>query len=538
MTPMTSLDHYDGTEFDALVIGGGPAGAAYATLMAQQGFSVLVVEGKRFPRDHIGESLLAESMPILAQLGVMPALERRGYPLKRGAVFVWGRDRAEIKLDMPNPGYAYQVNRADFDDLLLRNAIDAGVTVWEGHWVKEPLWRDGRMRGAIVATAGHAGNARAVHARFVVDASGLFQFLPRKLGLEVELFGPRRVAVTSYVTGAVPHSDMYGDDIISEASRDGWLWFIPLRDGVTSVGFVGDEADITASPEQALAVQVESAPLIRRLLERSTQIRRPRLLKYTNHCVRSLLWRDGYILVGDTAIFVDPLFSTGVRGALYSASNAAAASASVIDGDLAEDEAARWYTDTFTSHYAHVRSMIELLYGIHPGESRFWRDRNLFDVDGATAEALVSQIGAAGMDFFSRTSASGSLPLPPEVTKRLPSFHTRLRPISVPLDRVVELAPGVRFDRDLEADAGRVRPSILLHHPQGRTHELQFREGSPVDQLLRALDGVRPLVDVFDDLTSTGSAEKLQLLVGALVDGGFLSVVPPALGRVSAKGAA
>lgn len=535
----TTMDSYDGRQLDALVIGAGPAGTTYGAALAALGLDVVIVEGRKFPREHIGESLLSVSMPILDSLGVMPAIRAKGYPVKRGAVFAWGPDRAEIKLDMAEPGFSFQVQRDEFDLLLLEHAIDAGASVWQEHWVKEPLWRDGRMAGAVVAPAGEPDAKRNVHARLVVDASGLFQYLPRKLGLDIDVFGPRRAAITSYVTGAGRHAQPYRDDIISEASRDGWLWFIPLSEELTSVGFVGDETDLTNAPADFLREQIDSAPLVRELVRGSETVRKARVLKYTNHQVRSTLWKDGYLLIGDTAIFVDPLFSTGVHGALYSAHIAAAATSSWLSGQLPEPEVAKWYDVRFREHYGRVQSAIHLLYGLNPGDSRFWRTRDCMDMGAEEARDLVRKVGAAGMDFFQRNHSSGALPLPPEVARNLDGVRTRMRPVRVPGQTVLEAVPGVELKTDLKVDKGRLAPSVVLKDQESRTLELEIGEDSDVHRLLQHVDGKRDLDEIFSEHPFTIPRQKLELLAGSLVDGGFLrradSREPTNAGRVSGE---
>jgi halogenation protein CepH len=479
-------------EYDVLVIGGGPGGSGIAGYLARQGVRVVVVEGKRFPRDHIGESLLAVSTPLLADLGILPKIEAAGFLRKLGATFVWGPSTEPMTLEMPAPGYAFQVRRPEFDTMLLEHAVASGATVWQEHWVKEPLWdADGRMCGALVAAAG--GPPRPVRARFVVDASGLFQFLPRRLGLPMETFGPRRVALTSYFGGASRLPGPAVNDIISEACRDGWIWFIPLDEHTTSVGFVGDQEDLDEPPGVALERQIAGSTLVKDLLAPATVIRPARTLKYTNHAVTAPLWDQGRILVGDTAIFVDPLFSTGVHGTLYSAACAAAGIVSVLSGAFAETEVSSWYDDRFRTHYRQVRETIRLLYGLHPEDSRFWRSRDLSQIADDEAERLVRDIGVARTDFFARTSATGALVLPGPLRKRIGGQPYRLRPRRVPPDSVLTLGPDMELVPSLMRSGGRLTRSMILRHRYGRTQQIEFPRGDFLDRLTCALDGRRDL---------------------------------------------
>src|SRR5713101_6222019 len=191
------------TTADVVVIGGGPGGSTTATMLARQGFAVLLLEREHFPRDHIGESLLPASIPVLEELGVLPAVQEAGFLPKWGATMVWGTDKApwswyfrETNQQYP---HSYQVWRPRFDQLLLENSRTHGVEVREGHQVVDVLFADGRAVG-VRYTANHTdGTARA---RFVVDASGQGALLGRKLQLRRWDAFFQNLAVYAYCTGA------------------------------------------------------------------------------------------------------------------------------------------------------------------------------------------------------------------------------------------------------------------------------------------------------------------------------------------------
>lgn len=513
-----------GTSYDVAVIGAGPGGSTLAAYLAGAGLSVVVVEGTHFPRWHIGESLLASSMGIFEEIGVLPQLER--FHRKLGALWVWGPAPSLLRLEMPPPGYAYQVERAQFDQILVDNARELGAEVRMGCWARDPLWDgQGRMTGLLVQNVAEA--PEPIQASFVVDASGLFQYLPKRLNLAMDLFGPQRAAVTGYFSGAALPDYPYTADVISEASRDGWMWFIPFADRGVGVGYVGDAMDMAGNPSQLLAKQIASTEMIRRLLAGAGQTRRARLLKYTNHIVASPLWDRGHVLVGDTAGFVDPLFSTGINATVYSASHAAAGLISVLRGEVQEREAAHWYDDRVRGHYRRTTEMTRLLYAAHPGQSRFWRSRDLSGMSGAEAEAMLARIGAGSLDLFRRGIADGGFSLPREVSARLPEFHTDPTPTAFPPDRRLALAPGVSLLETWARSAAGMVAATRAAHATRRTPEFDLREGGLGQLLVGAADGTRTLAQISALISANPTVQrKLGLLAGSLAQAGVIQTAP------------
>ncbi|MBV9487266.1 MAG: tryptophan 7-halogenase [Frankiaceae bacterium] len=332
------------------------------------------------------------------------------------------------------------------------------------------------------------------------------------------------MALTAYYTGALRYDQPYADDIISEACQDGWIWFIPLDDHTTSVGFVGDEGDLVGAPQDALELQVATSTLTKQLIAPATLARPAKVRKYTNHTVESPLWTNGYLLVGDTAIFVDPLFSTGVHGSLHSSANAAAGIVSVLEGTLAEDRVAAWFDHTFRSHYGRVREMIRLLYGLHPGNSRFWRNRTLSRIGEEDAEDLVRSIGVAGLDFFAMTGDSLALPEP--LRRRIGTNSYRPTSAALPMDSVLDLADEAELEPTLMRSGGRLVPSIILRHRRSRTQEYEFAEHGGLHRLLLALDGERDLQSAVAAVNGDATdQDKIALFVGELVSCGLLDPV-------------
>src|SRR5688572_30403437 len=156
--------HRERIKADVIVIGGGPGGSTAATMLARKGWQVLLFERERFPRDHVGESLLPATLPVLEELGVLPAVQAAGFLPKQGATMVWGKNPApwswyfrETNQRYP---HAYQVWRPDFDQILLDNSRSHGVEVREGHQVRDVCFEQGRAVGVrYMASDGTSGEA-------------------------------------------------------------------------------------------------------------------------------------------------------------------------------------------------------------------------------------------------------------------------------------------------------------------------------------------------------------------------------------------
>ncbi len=345
---------------DVVVIGGGPGGSTTATMLARQGFEVLLLERERFPRDHIGESLLPASIPVLEELGVLPAVQQAGFLQKWGATMVWGTDKTpwswyfrETNHKYP---HSYQVWRPLFDQLLLENSRVHGVDVREGHQVVDVLWADGRAVGVRYTANGTDGVAQA---RFVVDASGQGALLGRKLQLRRWDAFFQNLAVYAYFTGArrLPAPDT--SNIFIESYAHGWFWHIPLHTGWTSVGAVvdsrtGQEAIRRRGPLRFLLDQVAQAPHTTQMLHEATLVSGPFVLRDWSYISDEVVG-DGYILVGDAACFVDPLFSSGVHLALMAGVLAAAYVTTALKDPSMQEAAGHVYKDLYYKEYDHFR---------------------------------------------------------------------------------------------------------------------------------------------------------------------------------------
>ena len=377
MAPAPSAGH----TADVIVIGGGPGGSTTATMLARQGWQVLLLERERFPRDHIGESLLPASIPVLEELGVLPAVQEAGFLRKWGATMVWGTDRTpwswyfrETNQQYP---HSYQVWRPQFDQLLLENSRAHGVEVREGHQVVDVLFEDRRACGVRYTADGATGVARA---RFVVDASGQGALLGHKLQLRRWDAFFQNLAVYGYFAGAqrLPAPDE--TNIFIESYAHGWFWHIPLHTGWISTGAVvdsrtGQEGIRRTDPLRFLMEQVAQAPRTAQMLCEAKLAYGPFVIRDWSYISDEVVG-DGYILVGDAACFVDPLFSSGVHLALMAGVLAAAYVTTVLKDPSMQEAAGRVYKEMYYKEYDHFRAMAQLFYSSNRTvESYFWEAR-------------------------------------------------------------------------------------------------------------------------------------------------------------------
>ncbi len=320
---MEKNDNYD---CDVVVIGGGPAGSTVATQLAQKNWQVVLLEKKRFPRFHIGESLLPLNLPILQRLGVLEKVQEIGIR-KNGAEFNDEKHGAPViysfsaSIDKTLP-YAYQVKRSEFDQILLNNSKDNGVLVSEGVQVTNVEFSS--YQDIRVSARDDNGDDQTLRTRFIVDASGRDVFLAKKFSDRRSHRQHSSAALFAHFEGVERRSGEDEGNISIYWFDHGWFWLIPLKDGTVSVGAVCWPAYLKSrdkSVEEFLWDTIQLSPLLHKRMKNAKRILPVTATGNFSYVTDSMVGSD-YIRVGDAYAFVDPMFSSGVLFAMNSAERA------------------------------------------------------------------------------------------------------------------------------------------------------------------------------------------------------------------------
>lgn len=393
--------------FDVVVIGGGPGGSTTAALVAMAGHRVLLLEKETFPRHQIGESLLPATIHGICRfLGVAEEMDKAGFMPKRGGTFRWGANPepwnflfAYSPLMSGPTSTAYQVERMKFDQILLDNARRVGVDVREQCTAVATLAEGDRVTGLRWTDAD--GRLRETTAKFVVDASGSNSRLARTVGRRNYSDFFRNVALYGYYEGGKRLPGPDAGNILCCAWDDGWFWYIPLTDKLTSVGAVVNRSQVgvlSRDPEAAMAQFIERAPMIKDYLSDAERITEGpygelRVRKDYSYAMERF-WQPGMVLVGDAACFVDPVFSTGVHLATYGGLLAARSINSTLTGTLDEEPAFGEFERRYRREYGVFYEFLLAFYDMqYSEESYFWQARKVSRAEATDLRAFVELVG-------------------------------------------------------------------------------------------------------------------------------------------------
>ena len=376
--------------FDVVVVGGGPGGSSTSTFLADGGLRVALFERERFPRFHVGESLMPATMLLLEELGAKAAIEERGFQLKYGASFIDEENNAATQTfyflpGQPWPNYSYQVPRAEFDTVLLEHATKRGVTVFQPATVEGTEFDAG---GVTLTVSGENGRF-SVRAKMLVDATGRDALLATRYGRRTRIPNLGKVALFAHYKGAARRSGLEEGNIRVYVFREGWFWWIPLAGDVTSVGAVCHARTVkqwTGEPEGLLDAMIARSRSVSENLAgavRITPVHRVANFSYHNSPVVG----DRFVAVGDAIAFVDPIFSGGVYIALRTGQLAAAA---IVQAFRAGDFSARRFAAYERRVHAGLAPLFKFIHKYYEPSffDLFMHPRNYFGVYEAVLNVL------------------------------------------------------------------------------------------------------------------------------------------------------
>lgn len=355
--------------YDVVVMGGGPGGSAASALVAEAGYSVLLVEREAVPRFHVGESLMPESFWSFERLGVLDKMRNSNFVKKLSVQFVShsGKESNPFFFEKHDPrecSQTWQVERSAFDQMLFDNAAEKGACCRDKTRVTNVLFDDGRATGVELGL--EDGSTQQVKAKVVVDATGLSAILANHLNLKQEYEHLKKIAVWTYFKNAEREPGPHGGAtiILHTKLKDSWFWFIPLRDNITSVGVVGNRdymLDGRSTPENTFAEELELCGAMQRRLASAEQVEKHRIAREFSYKT-SRQSGDGWVLVGDAFGFIDPIYSSGVYFALKSGELAADA---IVEGlqnnNLSAAQLGKWIND-YSSGTQWIHKLVEAYY--------------------------------------------------------------------------------------------------------------------------------------------------------------------------------
>lgn len=412
------------TDCDALIIGAGPAGSAAAALLAEHGHRVSVLEREKFPRYHIGESLVPFTYQPLLRLGLIPKMKSSAFVRKYSVQFVSPSGKASQpfyffnRYDRETVAQTWQVLRSEFDQMLLDNAREQGAQVIEEITVKELLRENGRVVGARAQKK--TGELVEFRAPITLDCTGKESFSTVRNGWRVKDPYLNKVAVWTYYQGAKRDPGLdEGTTTVAYVPEKGWFWYIPQHHDMVSVGVVAEgkylSRDGVKAPEEIFQREIGQNLWIKEHLAPGRQTGDYFLTSefsyHSKHCAS-----EGLLLVGDAFAFLDPVFSSGVLLALKSGVLAADA---VHDAIVARDFSPGRFTPYATTLRTGIENMRKLVYAFYNPNFSF---RNVTDKYPELAGDLTDCLsGDLNKDYSKLWKAIGEFaPLPEALPVGMP----------------------------------------------------------------------------------------------------------------------
>jgi len=319
-------------KYDVIVIGGGPAGSTVASILAREGRKVVLFEKERFPRHHIGESLMTDTYLTFERMGLLDKMKASPFVRKYSVQFAnpAGKESRPFYFFEAlhhESAVTWQITRAQFDLMLIEHAAEQGADVHQETQIKRVLFDGDRAYGVEALMTD--GTLQTYEAPVVVDATGQSAMLSNKFGWRVRDPKLKKAVLYSYFKDAHREPDLNGGATLvlrTPLGSNGWFWYIPLENDITSVGVVADPEYLVKGRGQDLAKifqeEIDKVESVRRRVEGGTRVDKIySILDYSYRSTHNA--GDGFILIGDAYGFLDPIYSSGVLLALKMAELAA-----------------------------------------------------------------------------------------------------------------------------------------------------------------------------------------------------------------------
>lgn len=357
-------------EYDCIVIGAGPAGGTAATLVAEAGNDVLLVEREKMPRFHVGESLMPEVYWTLDRLGVLEKVKAKGtFTKKNGVQFVTDKGKESRPFffqehDERECALTWHVQRADFDQILFDNAADKGADCRDQTRVMSIEFSEEGPHQVEIQTAD--GSIEKISAKVIVDASGQQSLIANKLAIKEMDPKLKKAAIWGYFENA-KRNDEEGPDvtcILHTVGKKAWYWYIPLSDGTVSVGLVSNNDAILkgrGTPQETYFEEMENCAGVKNRLENASLVGDIKVAKEFSYRTKKHAG-DGWVLIGDAYSFIDPVYSSGVFLALKSGEYAAdAINKGLAENDVSEAQLGSW-TEQYDEGVGLFRKLVNAFY--------------------------------------------------------------------------------------------------------------------------------------------------------------------------------
>ncbi len=396
--------------YDVVVIGGGPAGSTVAALTAEKqvtdggnkrDLNVLLLEREKMPRFHVGESLMPETYWTFQRLGVLEKMQQSEFVKKYSVQFVTGSGKESQPFyfnehDPRECSQTWQVERAKFDHMLFENAAEKGADCYDGVRVREMLVDDnGAARGVKISVEENGERVtREISARCVVDASGQQALVATHMGLRRDNPKLKKAAIWGYFRNAERDPGQHGGAtiIMHTVSKNAWFWYIPLSDGITSVGLVSDNDYLLkgrGTPEEVYNEELADCPGLQQRLMNAEFTGKHHVAKEFSYTTTQQAGQ-GWVLVGDAFGFIDPIYSSGVYFALKSGELAADAICEGFENnDLSGQQLGKW-SDDFKAGSHWLRKLVDVYYTNAFSFGRFMKDHP--EHQGGLTDLLIGRV--------------------------------------------------------------------------------------------------------------------------------------------------